>query len=330
MNRHFKFLSFLITLSLLALPQSALACKVLAKVQADDTVDVSAEEIQKCIERGEDAPFHLRAAAGLKIKNTAKATGNLQAGFCNVDGTCPNAARERTVDFVAGAGSQNNPSLNLPEIPWKDMDKVQIPCGAVGGLAEIALQSLWGNVRINLPSSATSLINTALNNLLGGMFKKIDCSDGTFWGTLNNMLNVILPTLGIGGNSGNNGFVFNVQNSTFIAPSGTLLVMPKKATFAIDLSMGGANFNLPAGGHFIDTSGSTVNLAPGSTVQFHSNGDVTTNSGKSFKVTPAGVVTLDPHGAVTIPAGSVVPVPANTTLFPMGPKSKPPAWAKST
>lgn len=317
--------SILIPLFLLSGAEPAFACQVLEKLQPYDTKEVSAAEIRKCIELGGDSYYQFRPESGKDIIENTGTGSTLDLNQCGVDGVCLNANAERTEDFVAGAGPDENPNLNLPPIPWKDMKNPQIPCGAVGGLAEIALQAIWGNVRIQLPSGASNLINSSLTNLVGNLFNKSDCQDGTFWGLLNNVISVILPNLGFNGS----GFVFDMDNSTFIAPVNTYIAVPIQGEFIVDTSAGGASFTLPAGGSFNDISGKQVNLSAGSTVQFDPSGAVTTSTGQSYKIEPQAIVNLNPKGIVKIPEGAVVPVPPNTTVFPMAPLNKQPEWAGS-
>lgn len=299
-------------------------CKKLLTTKAHDVARVSREEVLSCVARGYDAPWQLRVnMSGMAPTNQFS---KFQTFRCDASGVCKNSSGSRTAlsQLPSGYQPQNNPNLTVPEIPWKDVKKTPLPCGAVGGLSEIALQTLWGNVHLNMPPQAKTLINNSLKQLLGKLFgKKNDCQDGALWGNLNNLLNLILPALGLKGPS----FVFDRTNNTFLAPPNTLLGLPTRTTFLIDLSAGGANFNLPVGGSFFDANGNKVVVSHNASVQFNSDGTATTSDGGVYKVQADGLVTLDPHGVVAVPPNTIIPVPPETMLFPMGPITKPPAWA---
>jgi hypothetical protein len=318
--------TFLAIFAVLALPHSAEACKILANVKQHELKNIPRAEIMKCIAEGHDPNWQFRN------NNIGMApTGQFekfQTFYCDPSGVCKNSTGERTElsELPPGYQPQNNPNLNIPEIPWKDIEKTPLPCGAVGSLSQLALQTMWGNVSINLPPQAKTLINAALSKLLDKLFgKKTDCQDGKLWGTINNLINVILPMLGLKAP----GFVFDRSNNTFLAPPNTLLGVPKHTTFIVDLGAGGANFDLPVGGSFTDANGQKITLNANTNVQFTADGNAITSDGGNYKVTAGGLVTLDPNGVVGIPKGTPIPVPPETTLFPMGPITKAPAWASN-
>lgn len=306
-------------------------CKsIFSNSQAFDFSDVPAELVYECMQRGIDPPMALRKNAGLG--ETANATSNSvqSIGSCRADGICTNSSVERTVNFANASLPANNPNFQLPDIPWKDITKSNLPCGAIGSLTEMAIQALWKNVKIQMPSQIQSLLNSALSGILGGLFgggnqdPKIDCQDGTFWGTLNSMLGLVLGQLG---GSNNSGIIYDITNNTFQAPEGALLTLPTGASMQIDLTQGGANFNLPAGGSFVDINGNTVTIPGGTSIQFGANGTVTFN-GQTYNVNPNQIVNLNTNGVLGVPVGATIPVPPNSPVIPMGPATTPPGWAQ--
>jgi hypothetical protein len=306
-------------------------CKSLfSNAQAFDFSDVPAELVYECTQRGIDPPMALRKNAG--FGDTANATSNSvqSVGGCQADGICTNSSVERTVNFASASLPANNPNFQLPDIQWKDITKSNLPCGAIGSLTEMAIQALWKNVKIQMPSNIQNLLNTAISGILGGLFgggssdPKVDCQDGTFWGTLNNMLGLVLGQLG---SSTNSGIVYDITNNTFLAPEGALLTLPTGASMQIDLTQGGANFNLPAGGSFVDINGNTVTIPGGMSVQFGANGTVTFN-GQNYNVNPNQIINLSTNGVLGIPTGVALPVPPNSPVIPMGPATVPPSWGQ--
>lgn len=331
-----SFLGFALAIVLLApLPSMAQKlttlggdCTKLSKIKQADLDALPKDEVLTCLAKGGDAPWQFRP--NLNEMNTTGKFDTLPTFKCDPSGVCRNSTGSRTAASALPAGYQphNNPNLTIPEVPWKDANKSAMPCGAIGGLSELAAQTLWGNVGIKMPSDVKSLVNAGLKSLLGKLFgKKLDCQDGTLWGTLNNLLNIILPKLGV---KGGGSFAFDRSNNTFLAPPNTFLALPHKAVFVVDVSGGtNTNFTLPVGGKFTDVNGQKITLNPNTSVQFMQDGSVVTSDGGQYKVKTSAPIELDPNGVVTIPTGSVIPVNPDTTLFPMGPVTRPPEWAKN-
>ncbi len=307
--------------------QAATDCKALFNVAAVDVHKLPSDKVYECLQQGVDPNFHFRKASGFGETSTTTSASTQSTGGCRADGVCQNSAIERTTEFVSGVTPSDNPNFKLPEVPWQDITKSNLPCGAVGGLAEMAVQALWGNVKVQMPSEMKSLLNELVSGFLNALFggsKKIDCQDGSFWGTLNNMISVIFPKL----KAGDKSFGYDLNNNTFLAPPKTMLALPSGSNIQIDLSLGAANFHLPAGGSFKDINGNKITIAADSRVLFGKDGNVTLSDGRTFKVQPGGVITLNPEGVVSVPTGATVPVPPNTAVFPMGPITVKPPWVK--
>jgi hypothetical protein len=298
-------------------------CKKLFKdMAAYDAYELPAELVYECTLRGYDPPKALRARGGTGETANTITSSTEQVGGCKANGECQNSSIERTETFATGYLPQNNPNLKFPEIPWQDIGKSNLPCGAIGSLSEMAIQAIWRNVKIKMPSMVQQLVNSAIRGLLGNLFgKKVDCQDGTFWGTLNTVIGLVLPQLQQGG-----GFVYDISNNTFLAPKGALLSLPGGANLQVDLSQGNVSFSLPAGGSFTDINGNTVTIPSNGTIHFGSSGTVNAN-GQSYKVDPDAIVDLNANGVVAIPEGTALPVPPDSPLMPMGPVTTPPDWS---
>lgn len=285
--------------------------------------DLPADLVYECAQRGIDPPKKMRFLAGEGASANATSNSTVTLSSCKASGVCTNSSLERTKEFAAAYQPQQNENLKLPEIQWEQVTKGNLPCGAIGTLAEMAVQSIWRNVKINLPSGFKQLVNSALSSLLGNLFgKKVDCQEGTFWGAFNNVLGLLIPQL----KNNNSGIMYDMSNNTFLAPEGAMLTLPSGSQMEIDLKKGGGNYTLPAGGSFNDANGNTVSVPANGNVQFGADGKVSVN-GQQHQVDPNQVITLTPNGLVSIPGGTQIPVTPDASMIPMGPNTTPPDWA---
>lgn len=301
----------------------AQACAVLADVIHARTMEVPREEIEKCIERGADPPLHLRQQSGRAVVQGDRAA-RLTMGLCSPGkGGCPISSQDHPT-----APPGNPPGSNIPpmtELPWEEVKKAKLPCGAVANLSQMAIQSLWGNIRFEVNSplidvNVQNVFNTFMNTILTLIGTHTDCSAGTFWNIFNNVLNVVLPALG------DRSFVYNAANSSFLSPLGTVIIISDMMPVSIDLSSMGAGFNLPNGGSFNDINGQQVTIAANDSVQFDTDGTVTTGSGETYQVNAEEIVQFFPNGAIGVPEGTWIPVDPGSKLVTMGQTVKPPSW----
>lgn len=283
------------------------------------------ETLMACNEYGFDPPHQIRN--GMGTAPISSPVGNsFQGGMCRADSEndCPNSERKYTSPTALPSGYKphDNPNLNVPQVPWGKVPDAELPCGAVGTLSQVALQSMLGNVTVDVSSSAglKSTLNSAVMGLLSGIFKYADCQDGRFWGVLNHVVGLVM---------GKGKYIYDMSNNTFYTPTVSYVTLPPKSTLNFTLSDGAPNaFVLPNGGSFTDAKGSTIELGKGVTARFNPSGMVTTSNGNRYRVDPKKMIRFDPNGMIEIPAATPVPVDPNAMVYPMGPITRLPDWAK--
>ncbi len=123
--------------------------------------DATIEAFNDCISRGEDPPKSLRMMQG--TGSVSSTFGNvIKMGPCRptVEQQCPN--RSRIYTDGARANLSYKPSLNedlkAPPVPWgRESKTVNVPCGAITGLATSMLNKLLGKLGVNVPASVQEI-----------------------------------------------------------------------------------------------------------------------------------------------------------------------------
>lgn len=162
-------------------------------------------------------------------------------------------------------------------------------------------------------------INGKLTGLIGKFFKHRNCQDGSFWGILNGIINLVM---------GKGKYIYDVSNNTFISPNvSTLVTLPTGTTIGVTPNLGGLHpIILPNGGSFVDAKGYKVNLARGTIAKFRTDGLVKSSNGSQYRVNPSAETVLDPHGVLEIPPGTRIPVDPKSKVYPVSPITKMPDW----
>lgn len=184
--------------------------------------------------------------------------------------------------------------------------------------------SFVGGIQSQIDGGLSTLrdaVNRDLDTaLVGAAFKHKDCSDGKFWGVLNNIFTTILQPA--------TDYVYDNTNNTFYSASTPIIVtMPVGTTLNFNLSNGAPKpIIMPFGGTLYTQKGQEVSFGEGTEISFRTDGVVSTSNGNQFRVDPRQTLKLYPNDAVQFPAGTKIPVDPKGKVYPAAAATHKPAW----